>query len=282
MSYYLIDSGWGRKLESFGGVVLVRPCPVALWEPSLPDKEWEKASGVLLREPENRWVWREKLPSSWIAESEGLKLKLQATDFGHVGFFPEHSVFWRELVTSIESSFQKDRERPKVLNLFAYSGGATLAAASAGGSVCHVDASRGMVSWARENAKLNGLEEAPIRWIVDDVTKFLSREVKRGHRYEVLICDPPSFGRGRQGEVFKIERDLLPLLRLCRQVLSEQPSFVLLSSHTPGFSPLVMSHLLEEIVDAREGCAVSGEMVLPHREGAKAVPSGSFAKWKRR
>jgi 23S rRNA (cytosine1962-C5)-methyltransferase len=172
----------------------------------------------------------------------------------------------------------KQKRQLSVLNLFAYSGGATLAAARAGCKVCHLDASKGMVSWAKENAALNGLKDAPIRWIIDDVLKFLQRELKRGVRYDGIILDPPSFGRGNQGEVFKIERDLPKILSCCRNVLSDEAAFVILSTHTPGMSPLVMEHLIHEMMIGLKGKIESGEMALHAKEG-KALPCGSYARW---
>lgn len=250
----------------------MRPCAQALWEPELPEKEWAAADATFTREVENRWVSKKPLPESWVTELGGLKFKTAPTDFGHLGLFPEHSLFWPWMDEQIKS-------RPagvRVLNLFAYSGGATLAAARAGAAVCHLDASQGMVSWARENAALNQLSGAPIRWIVDDVLKFLQREEKRNSRYEGIILDPPSFGRGKQGEVFKIERDLLLILDKCRAVLSDKPLFVIFTTHTPGMTPIVMKQLMEQFM--KNGVIEAGEMVLPS-ESKKTVPSGSYARW---
>jgi 23S rRNA (cytosine1962-C5)-methyltransferase len=276
-SYHLLDSGHGRKFEQFGSVKLVRPCGAALWKPKLSEAEWRRADGVFLRDPENRWEKRD-LPNSWELELDGLTFKLQATDFGHLGIFPEHSRFWPWMGSKIKAALPQGPVR--VLNLFAYSGGATLAAARAGAQVCHLDASKGMVDWARENAKLNGLENAPIRWIVDDVLKFLRREVRRESRYEAIILDPPTFGRGKQGEMFKIEEHLPEVLSLCRQVLSERPLFLLFSCHTPGFSPLVMQNLLGDAFGGVKGTIDGGEMILPlSYQNVLAVPSGTFGRW---
>ena len=264
MTYQLIDSGEGLKLEKFGEYSLIRPCPQALWQKER-SKDWEKADAEFSRE--KGWEQRRKLPSDWKAEVGGVKFKIAPTDFGHLGVFPEHSMLWEELSPLAPGA--------QILNLFAYSGGATLALAKAGAKLCHLDASKGMVDWARENAAINQLEKAPIRWIVDDALKFLKREVRREVRYDGILLDPPTFGRGSQGEVFKIERDLVTLLDLCRSVLSKSPRFVFLSCHTPGVTPLVLQHLTGQIFkDAR---IETGEMML-NSPGALPIPSGSFAK----
>lgn len=273
-SYYLLDSGHGRKLEKFGDLVLIRPCAQAVWNPQLPAQEWDRAHAFFTREEGNKWVASSKLPAAWNVEIEGLRFKIAPTDFGHVGIFPEHSGLWSWFSPLIK----KQPSPPHVLNLFAYSGGATLAAAEAGARVCHLDASKGMVAWARENAQLNQLTDAPIRWIIDDVIKFLKREIRRGTKYDGIILDPPSFGRGSQGETFKIERDLLEILSCCRTLLSDQPLFVLLSSHTPGFTPLVMRHLVTQMMEGVRGKIEEGEMVIAAKTG-KDLPSGSYARW---
>jgi 23S rRNA (cytosine1962-C5)-methyltransferase len=223
------------------------------------------------------------LPSSWEIKAGGLIFKLSSTDFGHLGIFPEQKPFWEWIEQKVSShaasSFAASSFKPRVLNLFAYSGGSTLAAAKGGAAVCHLDASKGMVSWARENAILNGLREAPIRWIVEDVKKFLAREIKRGSRYEGIILDPPTFGRGAKGEIFKIEEEIVPLLRDCTALLSDRPLFVLFSCHTPGFSPLVMQHLMNQAMNQYQGTLEVGEMVLSGHNAIFDVPSGTYAKW---
>lgn len=275
MNYTLIDSGAQQKLERFGDFLLVRPCAQALWLPKLSQEIWDSAHAVFTREKGNSWKKGSSLPKEWIVEVEGLHFKIAPTDFGHLGIFPEHSLLWKWM----QQCIQERKEPPSILNLFAYSGGATLAAAKAGAKVCHLDASKGMVQWARENAKLSKLEKAPIRWIVDDVLKFLRREERRGATYDGIILDPPSFGRGSQGEVFKIERDLPLILQLCRALLSKNPLFVVLSSHTPGQTPLVMQHLLSQMMHGVKGVIEGGEMVLSAK-GALDVPCGSYARWR--
>ena len=263
MDYQLLDSGNCRKWERFGKFILNRPCPQAVWRPKgncEPDATFSREEGT-------KWTFQKKLPASWEIQIEGVKMKIAPTDFGHLGVFPEHASLW---------NWMQDRLTPgaKVLNLFAYSGGATLAAAQKGASVCHLDASKGMVDWARENAALNHLASAPIRWIVDDAIKFMKREIKRGNRYDGILLDPPTFGRGSQGEVFKIERDIQPLIELCRELLSEKPRFLIFTCHTPGFTPTVLSHLLGQFFDAPMEVS---EMLL-NSEEAYSIPSGCVAK----
>lgn len=276
--YELIDSGHGRKLERFGKVTLDRPCAQAVWNPSQPTL-WKQADAFFTRKQGLEWRGRDKLPDSWIAEVKGVKMKLSTTDFGHLGVFPETRAMWGWIRETLKKENAQRRESLNFLNLFAYSGGATLAAAQGGAHCCHVDASKGMVAWARENAKLNGLEDHPIRWIVDDVNKFLTREIKRGRRYDAILLDPPSFGRGKGGELYKIEHALLETLQLVQKVMSDQPSFLYLTSHTPGFTPIVLKNLIQELLG--EGQLDSGEMLLTGKESALDVPSGTWARWKK-
>ncbi len=276
--YELLDSGHGRKLERFGKVTLDRPCAQAVWNPSQPGL-WKQADAFFTRKQGLEWRGREKLPDSWIAEVKGVKMKLSTTDFGHLGVFPETRAMWGWIRETLKKETAQRRESLNFLNLFAYSGGATLAAAQGGAHCCHVDASKGMVAWARENAKLNGLEDRPIRWIVDDVNKFLTREIKRGRRYDAILLDPPSFGRGKGGELYKIENALLETLQLVRKVMSDQPSFLYLTSHTPGFTPIVLKNLIQKLLG--EGQLDSGEMLLTGKESTLDVPSGTWARWER-
>lgn len=269
MTYKLVDCGNQKKLEYFGDKLLVRPCSQALWKPLLPAKEWERANAQFSRDEGNNWEG--KLPESWIVEHEGLKFKIAPTDFGHVGIFPEHSLLWKWA-----SDLIAKKGSATVLNLFAYSGGATLAFAKAGAAVCHVDASQGMVNWARENAALNGLQDKPIRWIVDDVFKFIQREIKRGRKYDGILLDPPSFGRGANGEMFKIEFHIQHLLKLCRDLLSDTPLFFACSNHTSGMTPIVMRHLLEDVLPS--GVIEAGEMLIPSQKG-RSLPTGCYARW---
>ena len=269
--YELIDSGDGRKLERFGRYTLARPCSQAMWRPQLDEAEWRRADASFDREDGNRWHGRGNLPKEWNIETAGVKFKLGGTDFGHLGIFPEQRAQWKWIR---ENAAPRNGVQLRVLNLFAYSGGSTMSAALAGAEVCHLDASRGMVEWARDNAKLNGLAEHPIRWIVDDAHKFMRREIRRGRSYDCIILDPPSFGRGAGGEMYKIERDLKDTLHLVKELLSPKPRFVLFSSHTPGLSQIVSENILSQLfADAR---LESGEMLL---EGSRLqCPSGIYCR----
>ena len=274
--YELLDSGNGKKLERFGDIVLERPCAQAVWKPKEPER-WNAASARFDRTDGLNWRGRDKLSDAWTVELGGVAMKLSATDFGHLGVFPETRELWEWTRTTLEGQSKKKGRRLSFLNLFAYSGGATLAAAQAGAACCHLDASKGMVDWARENAALNQLQDAPIRWIVDDVIKFLRREVKRGNRYDGILLDPPSFGRGKKGELYKIEESLMETLDLVHQVLSDDPAFVLLTSHTPGFSPIVLRNLLQQYHPA--GRFEFGEMLLTGKPEVMEVPNGNWARW---
>lgn len=267
--YELLDSGDGRKLERFGRYVLARPCSQALWRPSSPRSVWERADAAFDREDGNRWHGRGNLPRNWEIETAGVKFKLGGTDFGHLGIFPEQRAQWKWIREAVSR-----RSGVQALNLFAYSGGSTMAAALGGAQVCHLDASKGMVEWARENAALNGLGSHPIRWIVDDAHKFMKREIRRGRRYDAIILDPPTFGRGAGGEMYKIESDLKETLSLVKDLLSDNPLFVLFSSHTPGLSPIVAENILAQLFPSAR--LSSGEMLL---EGPRlCCPSGIYCR----
>ena len=263
-NYQLLDSGDGQKLEQFGEYILARPCPQAIWGKTHPEK-WKLATAEFSRDHKGGWLG--KFPKDWVIELGGLQFKVAPTDFGSIGVFPEHAALWQDL-----RSLSKDAE---VLNLFACSGGASMALAQAGAKVCHLDAAKGMVDCARENAILNGMEKSSIRWIVDDAIKFLKREGRRGMRYDGILLDPPTFGRGSSGEVFKIEKDIIPLLELCRDLLSDKPRFIMLSCHTPGITPIALQHITKQIFPKAK--IETGEMILSS-PGARSIPSGSFAK----
>ena len=275
--YELVDSGDGRKFERFGKVTLVRPCSQALWRPSCP-ADWTSATASFDREDGNHWHGRSALPKEWTITTAGIVFKLGGTDFGHLGIFPEQRAQWKWIRETVAARMPRGAAsqavRPRVLNLFAYSGGSTLAAALGGAEVCHLDASKGMVLWARDNAALNALAEHPIRWITDDAHKFLGREIRRGRRYDAVILDPPTFGRGANGEMYKIERDLKDTLELVKGVLSDRPLFVLFSSHTPGLSCRVAENILAQLFPKAR--MESGEMLLEGRR--LACPSGIFCR----
>ena len=274
--YELIDSGDGRKFERFGAYTLVRPCSQAMWRPR-DAAAWRTASATFDREDGNRWHGRSALPKEWNIETAGIRFRLSGTDFGHLGIFPEQREQWKWIREVVKGEWRKVKDdgeggRVSVLNLFAYSGGSTIAAAQGGAEVCHLDAAKGMVQWARENAALNGLQDHPIRWIADDAHKFLRREVRRGRRYDAVILDPPTFGRGANGELYKIERDLQETLGLVRDVLSAKPLFVLFSSHTPGLSCRVAENVIRQAFPACRSVE-AGEMLL-----GDECPSGVYCR----
>ncbi len=263
--YHLLDCGDKKKLERFGPYTLIRPAPQALWRVKNRSL-WDTADAHFDREGANCWK-KKDLPEFWDFNFFSFKFRLKPTDFGHLGLFPEHATHWEWMKSKLKMP-------SKILNLFAYSGSTTLALAKAGHSVCHVDSAKGMVKWAKENAGLNSLESAPIRFIVDDALKFLKREIRRQVTYDAIILDPPSFGRGSQGQVFKIEEVIVELLELCRSVLSKDPCFILLTTHTPGMSPCILKELLARVMET--GYIESGEMTLPSEV---ILPIGTFARW---
>ena len=277
MDYELIDSGNGEKLERFGDYTLARPCSQAIWSQS-KDKQsqWLQADASFNRKNGLNWTGRDQLPSEWTIHINGIQMKIATTDFGHIGLFPETIALWTKIQEKIKASEKSAQEPFHFLNLFAYSGGATMAAAQSGAHCCHVDASKGMVQWARENAQLNQLEDRPIRWIVDDVNKFLKREIKRGRKYDGILLDPPSFGRGRSGELYKIESAIVETLENVKKVYREGKGFVLLTSHTPGFTPTVLSNLLKKTFI--KGNISQGEMLLGESESNNLnIPSGTWS-----
>ncbi len=274
--YELMDSGNGRKYERFGNVSLVRPCSQALWQPENP-MAWNRATATFDREDGNHWHNRGALPKEWTIETAEIRFRLSGTDFGHLGIFPEQRAQWkwiREMMRNAVQMRSKGGPAPSLLNLFAYSGGSTMAAALGGASVCHLDASKGMVQWARDNAALNGLKEHPIRWITDDAHKFMEREIRRGRRYDAVVFDPPTFGRGANGEMYKIERDLKKTLSLVKGMLSDTPLFVLFSSHTPGLSCTVAANIIGQQFPSAK--IETGEMLLEGR--SLPCPSGIYCR----
>ncbi len=276
-TYTLLDSGQGNKLEQIGPYRLIRPAPQAIWSPRRKPALWDSAHAIYRRSKSGggHWDYKQPLPESWTIRYHRLKLMIKLTDFGHIGLFAEQGPNWDWIQTQIKTA-----KRPiHVLNTFAYTGGSTLAAAMAGAKVVHLDSSKGIVTWARENAALGGLAQHPIRWIVDDVSKFVKREIKRNQRYDALIFDPPSFGRGSKGEVWKFERDLPQLLEQCQHLLSDQPLFVLLSTHTPGFTPLALENLLADMMQPYGGHLSSAEMVIPEQASDRFLPSGTMGQW---
>ena len=276
--YRLIDASDGMRLESWAGKTLSRPDPQIIWKTERENPLWRSCDAIYHRSDKGggKWEFRKQLPESWKVSYKDLTFIIRPTGFKHTGLFPEQAVNWdlsRELI--------KNAGRPiSVLNLFAYTGGATLACAHAGASVCHVDASKGMVQWARDNAAASGLSDRPIRWIVDDCQKFVEREIRRGRTYDAVIMDPPSYGRGPSGEVWKLEDNIYDLLTLCIKVLSDKPLFFLLNSYTAGLSPSVMSYMLGALIKPKYGGNVSADEIgLLVEERKMSLPAGSTAVW---
>ena len=275
--YELIDCGRGEKLERWGDQLLVRPDPQAIWNTPRTNRGWKHNSGRYARSSTGGGQWQNKsMPDRWTVSYRDLTFNVKPMNFKHTGLFPEQAANWDFAREQIEKA-----GRPiSVLNLFAYTGGATVACAAAGASVCHVDAAKGMVQWARENAKSSGLEQAPIRWIVDDCAKFVEREIRRGKTYDAIIMDPPSYGRGPSGEVWKLEENLYPFVRLCAQVLSDKPLFVILNSYTTGLAPSVLGYILQMLVGRKFGGHVTwDELGLPCTDSGMALPCGATGRW---
>ena len=278
-SYELLDSGDGMKLERFGDFTLARPDPEALWKKSLPSSIWKKADASYLREGATG-VWKkDSLPKNWNIKYNELTFELRPTSFKHVGLFPEQKIHWLWLENKIKEESKKLNRPLKVLNLFAYTGGASLVCARAGAEVTHVDASSVAILWARKNAELSELTNAPIRWITDDVLQFLRREVRRKNTYDIIIMDPPSFGHGPKGTLWKIEKDFYELMNLTELVLSENPIAVILNGYTAGYSSITLENNLRDMVGRIGGIVESGELVISEN-GGRFLPSGVFGIWK--
>jgi 23S rRNA (cytosine1962-C5)-methyltransferase len=277
--YQLLETGGGMKMERWGDVVLVRPDPQVIW-PRRTAAAWTGWDGFYHRSEAGggRWEFRRTLPDSWTIRYGTLTFRIRPTDFKHTGLFPEQAVNWDWCTEKIHAARTDGRE-VSVLNLFGYSGGATVACAAAGANVCHVDASKGMIQWCRENAALSGLGGAPIRTIAEDCRKFVQREARRGRRYDAIILDPPAFGRGSAGEVWKLETHLWELLQECRTLLSEHPLFLLLNCYTTGLSPIVITNLLGDLFAKRGGTISAGEIGLPIKGDAKILPCGVVGRW---
>ena len=275
--YEVIDCSEGEKLERWGNYLLVRPDPQVIW--STPKKEtgWTKMNGHYHRSAKGGGEWEFfHLPEQWTISYKELTFQLKPFSFKHTGLFPEQAANWDWFSDKI-----KKAGRPvKVLNLFAYTGGATLAAAQAGAQVTHVDASKGMVGWAKENARSSGLESASIRWIVDDCVKFVEREIRRGNHYDAIIMDPPSYGRGPKGEIWKIEDSIYPFVKLCSQLLSDTPLFFLINSYTTGLAPSVLSYMISTEITRKFGGSVqSDEVGLPVKSSGLILPCGASGRW---
>ena len=278
--YRLLDATDGFRLESWGGVILVRPDPQVVWKFERKSPLWSNAHRVYHRSSSGggHWEYRKKFADRWNVGYDTLTFAVSPTGFKHTGLFPEQATNWDEYAKMIK----KENRQINVLNLFGYTGGATLACAAAGAKVCHVDSSKGMVQWGKENAALSGLSGAPIRWIVDDCMKFVAREIRRGNKYDGIIMDPPSYGRGPNGEVWKLEENIFDLLEMCSQILSDDPLFVAVNSYTTGVSPSVMEYMLSVMLkDRYKGRVKAEEIGLVVESTGMALPCGSTAFWKK-
>lgn len=275
--YEVIDTSNGEKLERWGNYILLRPDPQVLWNTPKEHPAWKKLNAHYHRSSKGGGEWEFfDLPKQWSVHYRDLTFHLKPFSFKHTGLFPEQAANWDWF-----SDLIRHAERPvKVLNLFAYTGGATCAAAKAGASVTHVDASKGMVTWAKENAQASGLSHAPIRWIVDDCVKFVEREIRRKNHYDAIIMDPPSYGRGPKGEVWKIEEKIHPFIALCGQLLSKEPLFFLVNSYTTGLAPAVLSYLISTEITTKYGGHVdSQEIGLPVSDSGLILPCGAAGRW---
>ena len=277
--FELIDCASGEKLERWGDVFLVRPDPQAIWNTEKRHPAWKKPSARYSRSSAGGGHWEKgSLPESWKINYGELTFNVRPMNFKHTGLFPEQAANWDFIMEKIRGA-----GRPiSVLNLFAYTGAATVAALKAGASVCHVDAAKGMVAWAKENAKASGVEDRPVRWIVDDCVKFVEREIRRGKRYDAIIMDPPSYGRGPSGEIWKLEEKLYPFVELCTGVLSDDPLFVVINSYTTGLSASVLTYISQSLFAKRfGGHSESAELGLPVTVSGLALPCGATCRWTR-
>jgi len=275
--YEVIDTSGGEKLERWGNYTLVRPDPQVIWDTPKTNPLWRKFDARYSRSNTGGGHWSQhKLPERWQVRYGNLTFNVKPMNFKHTGVFPEQAANWDFIQDTIRHA-----GRPvSVLNLFAYTGGATLAAAAAGANVCHVDAAKGMVAWAKENAKSSGLEDRPIRWIVDDCAKFVEREIKRGRKYDAIIMDPPSYGRGPSGEIWKLEENLFPFVKMVAGVLSDDPLFVIINSYTTGLAPSVLGYILDTVVTTRfGGGSQCQELGLPVTDTGLVLPCGSTGRW---
>ena len=277
--YEIIDMASGEKLERWGNIKLIRPDPQIIWKNKSFPSEWKSANARYNRSNTGggAWEYSKRLPESWQVKYRNLTFNIKPMGFKHTGLFPEQAVNWDWMINKIKQS----KRDIKVLNLFAYTGGATVACLSAGASVCHVDSSKGMTTWAKENVESSGLREKPVRFIIDDVVKFVQREIRRGNKYDAIIMDPPSYGRGKNGEVWQFENNIADLVELCMQVLSDDPLFFLINSYTTGISSRVLANLLELNMKNHKGKITAGEIGLPMKNSNLVLPCGIYGRWEK-
>ena len=274
--YQILDMANGEKLEKWNNITLVRPDPQIIWKQKMYPEKWKKADAKYSRSNTGggAWNYNKKLPSAWQVKYKNLVFNIKPMGFKHTGLFPEQAVNWDWMINKIKST----NKEIKVLNLFAYTGGATVACLSAGASVCHVDSSKGMVSWAKENVTSSGLQDRKVRYIVDDVVKFVNREIRRGNKYDAIIMDPPSYGRGTNGEVWKFEDNIYDLVELCSKVLTDKPLFFLINSYTTGISSMVLENILKLNIHAK-GKFSNGEIGIPMQNSNLVLPCGIYGRW---
>ena len=285
--YEILDMANGEKLERWNNIYLVRPDPQIIWNDKQYPEKWKQANARYNRSSTGggHWDYKKRLPDSWQIKYKNLTFNIKPMGFKHTGIFPEQAVNWDWMIDKIQSEIKTTNREVKVLNLFAYTGGATVACLYAGASVCHVDSSKGMVAWAKENVVSSRLQERPVRYIVDDVVKFVQREIRRGNKYDAIIMDPPSYGRGTNGEVWKFEENLPMLIEICMQVLSDNPLFFLINSYTTGTSSMVLENLLKMNMRkkygkrADDGIFENGEVGLPMTDSDFILPCGIYSKW---
>ena len=276
--YKILDMADGQKLEKWGDIILSRPDPQIIWKDKIYPEKWKNINATYHRSKTGggAWEYKKKVPQQWQIKYKKLTFNIKPMGFKHTGLFPEQAVNWDWMINKIQNS---NREI-KVLNLFAYTGGATVACSYAGASVCHVDSSKGMVTWAKENIAASRLEKIPVRYIVDDVVKFVNREIRRGNKYDAIIMDPPSYGRGANGEVWQFEDNIYDLVELCSKVLSDKPLFFLINSYTTGISSKVLENILNlTIAKNHKGKVSSGEIGLPMEDSKLILPCGIFGRW---
>ena len=274
--YEILDMANGEKLERWGNIILIRPDPQIIWKDKSKPALWKKANAHYHRSKSGggEWEYIKNVPKAWQIKYKNLTFNLKPMGFKHTGLFPEQAVNWDFMMNKI-----KNANRPiKVLNLFAYTGGATVACAAAGASVCHVDSSKGMTAWAKENFAYYGLADRPVRFIIDDVIKFVQREIRRGNKSDAIVMDPPSYGRGANGEVWNIEESLYTLVELCKEVLSDKPLFFLINSYTTGLSPTILANILKMTIK-KKGKVICGEVGLPMKDSDYILPCGIFGRW---
>ncbi len=282
--YKILDMADGKKLERWGDVILSRPDPQIIWKSKSFPNKWKEINAEYHRSKTGggAWEFKKKLPKQWQVKYKNLIFNIKPMGFKHTGLFPEQAVNWDWMIDKIQKE-KKDKKEVKVLNLFAYTGGATVACLSAGASVCHVDSSKGMTTWAKENVISSGLQDRQVRFIIDDVVKFVNREIRRGNKYDAIIMDPPSYGRGAKGEVWQFENNIYDLVELCSKVLSDNPLFFLINSYTTGISSQVLKNILNMVIAKKyKGEIDAGEIGLPMENSKLILPCGIYGRWEKK